>query len=129
MGFNVAVAGMQAEGFRPSVPGGGSKKPGLQNFIDALASGTFSDKIKAARKLFDDAKLADPKFFAQEARSLKGDFLFIGSGRVPGLKNVMVIRPDGSVLRMEFDPTKLIKVPGGDGKIFDVDLSCADRII
>ena len=55
--------------------------------------------------------------------------LFIGSGQRPGLKNVLVIRQDGSVLRMEFDPTKIRPIAGGGTKIFTLDLSGAETLV
>ncbi len=97
--------------------------------VTNLAGGGFQDKVNSARSLVRQAKVADPKFFAQEARSVKGDFLFIGSGQRPGLKNVLVIRQDGAVLRMEFDPTRIRPIEGGGSKIFDLDLSGAEALL
>ena len=53
----------------------------------------------------------------------------IGSGQRPGLKNVLVIRQDGSVLRMEFDQAKIRPIASGGTKIFDVDLSGAEILV
>src|SRR6185312_10312708 len=108
------------EGINP--PENGIVRPiSRESLVENLAGGEFQDKINAARALFNQAKAADPTFFAQEARSLQGDFIFFGSGMRPGLKNVLVIRQNGSVLRMQFDPTKIVRVPEGGAQIFDVD--------
>jgi len=97
--------------------------------VNNLSKGGFQDKIKAARDLVRQAKAVDPSFIAQEARSVKGDFVLIGGGRQPGLKNVLMIRKDGSVLRMELDPAKIKPIQGGGTKIFDVDLSGAEVLV
>ncbi len=111
-------------------PNSGPIKPASrQDIVNSMGKGSFQDKINAGRDMIRRAKEANPEFLAQEARSLKGDFLFIGSGQRPGLKNVVVVRPDGSVLRMEFDPSKIKPIGGGGGKIFDVDLSGAELLV
>lgn len=81
------------------------------------------------RKLLQEAKACDPKFLWHEARSTKGDFLFIGSGHRPGLKNVVVIRPDGTVFRMEADPALIKTIEGGGTSIFSVILDSAEQLV
>jgi hypothetical protein len=97
--------------------------------VNNLSKGGFPDKIKAARDLVRQAKAIDPTFIAQEARSIKGDFILIGGARQPGLKNVLIIRQDGSVLRMELDPAKVKPIFGGGTKLFDVDLTGAEILV
>ena len=79
--------------------------------------------------MLNDAQKLDPSFKFQETRSVKGDFLFIGSGHQTGLKNVLIIRKDGSVLRMEADKRFLKSIEGGGHSIFDVDVSTAEVLI
>jgi hypothetical protein len=99
------------------------------NLLSNLSKGGFEDKISAARALTREAQAINPKFIAQEARSVKGDFLFIGGGPAPGQKNVLIIRPDGSVFRMEFDAAKIKSIVGGGSKIFDLDLTGAEELV